>query len=150
MNKDYNFNEVPAQTCRSIFKPRSKHKKTKTKTKKIRRNRGCGGSLGGMVCLFRGVGDVAVLDAEDDVGVGAAAGALLGERAALQGGRQAGHRAVARPPRLAVVVRLPVALGARAMPHHLIRPAEGERGREIEGERERLKGNQVNQYSVNQ
>ncbi len=36
------------------------------------------------VCLSPGVADVAVLDAQHDVGAGAAAGALLKQTAALQ------------------------------------------------------------------
>ena len=39
--------------------------------------------------LFFGVGDVAVLDAEDDVGAGAATGGLLEKLLGVQGGGQA-------------------------------------------------------------
>lgn len=74
------------------------------------------------VDLFFGRGHEGVLDAEDDVRAGAAAGALLQEVAALQRGRQTGHGAVACPPRFTVVVHLPMALTARPVPDHFLRP----------------------------
>lgn len=78
--------------------------------------------------LFFGLRGEGVLDAEHDVGAGAAAGRLLQEVAALERGRQARHRVVAHPPRFTVVVRLPVALFVGAMPDHLLRPGRGEGG----------------------
>lgn len=56
------------------------------------------------VCLSPGVADVAVLDTQNNVGAGTAAGALLEQTAALQRGRHAGQRLVAYAPRLAEAV----------------------------------------------
>lgn len=79
--------------------------------------------------LFFGLRE-GVLDAEHDVGAGAAAGRLLQEVAAGERRRQARHRAVAHPPRFTVVVRLPVALVVGAVPDHFLRPGEREAGRQ--------------------
>ncbi len=65
-----------------------------------------------VVCLSLGVADVTVLDAEHNVGAGAAAGALLEQTAALQRRRHAGDRLVAHTPRLTEAVNLPLP-GAR-------------------------------------
>lgn len=78
--------------------------------------------------LFFGLRGEGVLDAEHDVGAGAAAGRLLQEVAALERRRQARHRAVAHPPRFTVVVRLPVALFVGAVPDHLLWPGRGRGG----------------------
>lgn len=72
-----------------------------------------------------------VLDAEDDVGAGAAAGRLLQEAAALQGRRQARHSVLARPPRFTVMIHLPVALFARSVPDHLLWPGGGTKNKQL-------------------
>lgn len=74
------------------------------------------------VCLSLGVADVAVLDAQHNVGAGAAAGALLQQVAALQGRRHAAQRPVADAPRLAEVVDVALTLVGRPVPHHLLWP----------------------------
>lgn len=79
-------------------------------------------------CLFFGLRGEGVLDAQHDVGAGAAAGRLLQEVAARERRRQARHRAVAHPPRFTVVVRLPVALFVGAVPDHLVRPGRSRGG----------------------
>ena len=70
------------------------------------------------------LGNGAVLDAQHYVGAGAAAGCLLKELAGLQGGGQACHCPVACPPRLTVVVCLPLTPRAGAVPDHLLWPKE--------------------------
>lgn len=52
--------------------------------------------------------DVAVLDAQNNVGAGAAAGALLEQAAALQRRRHAGHRLHTHTPRLTEAVDVPL------------------------------------------
>lgn len=79
------------------------------------------------VDLFFGRRHEGVLDAEDDVRAGAAAGGLLQKVAALQRGRQSGHGVVASPPRFTVVVHLPMALTARPVPDHFLRPGGGKK-----------------------
>lgn len=74
--------------------------------------------------LFLGLCHIAVLDAQHDVGTGAAAGGLLEELASLQRRGQACHCTVAGPPCLTVVIRLPVTPAIGAMPDHLLRPTE--------------------------
>lgn len=60
------------------------------------------------------------------MGVGATAGVPLQEAAALQVRRQPRHGLLARPPRFAVVVRLPVTFVARAVPQHFVGPGEAQ------------------------
>lgn len=72
--------------------------------------------------LFLGLRHVAVLDAQHDVGTGAAAGGLLEELASLQRRGQACHRTVSGPPRLTVVIRLSVTPATGPMPDHLLWP----------------------------
>lgn len=72
--------------------------------------------------LFLGLCHVAVLDAQHDVGAGAAAGGLLEELTSLQGRGQACDSAVSGPPCLAVVIRLPVTPAIRSVPNHLLWP----------------------------
>lgn len=72
--------------------------------------------------LFFGLWYEGVLDAENDVGAGAAAGRLLQEEATLEGRGQAGHRSVAGSPGFTVVVGLSLAMDVWAVPHHLLRP----------------------------
>lgn len=74
------------------------------------------------VRLSLGVVDVAVLDAEHDVGAGAAAGGLLIQGAALQRRGHPRHRPVADSPRLAVAVKVPLTPAGGPVPHHLLRP----------------------------
>lgn len=89
-----------------------------------------------MVDLFFGRGHEGVLDAEHDVGARAAAGGLLQEVAALQRGCQTRHGAVASTPRFAVVLHLPVALTARPVPDHFLRP-KGEQQQRDQKEKQR-------------
>lgn len=72
--------------------------------------------------LFFGLWYEGVLDAENDVGAGAAAGRLLQEEATLEGRGQAGHRSVAGSPGFTVVVGLSLAMDVWAVPHHLLWP----------------------------
>lgn len=74
--------------------------------------------------LFFGLRCVGVLDAEDDVGAGAATGGLLQKVAALQWRCQTSHSAVACPPCFTVVVWLSVALVAWSMPDHFLWPGD--------------------------
>lgn len=73
--------------------------------------------------LFLGLYHVAVLDAQHDEWAGAAAGGLLEELASLQRWGQACHCTVSGPPRLTVVIRLPVTPAAGPVPDHLLWPA---------------------------
>lgn len=66
--------------------------------------------------------DIAVLDTQHNVVVGAAAWGLVEELAGLQRGRHARHGTVTGPPRLTVVVRLAMAPAARAVPDHFLWP----------------------------
>lgn len=71
--------------------------------------------------------DVAVLDAQNRVRAGASAGALLQEAAAaVKRRRHATLHVVARAPGLAEALRLPLAAVGRAVPQHLLRPAQRE------------------------
>lgn len=73
--------------------------------------------------LSLGAPCVAVLDAEHDVGAGAAAGALLEKMAAvLQGRGHACQHLLTHTPRLTEVVHLTVPFGGGAMPQLLLRP----------------------------
>lgn len=72
--------------------------------------------------LFFGLWYEGVLDAENDVGAGAAAGGLLQEEATLEGRGQAGHRSVAGSPGFTVVVGLSLSMDVWAVPHHLLWP----------------------------
>lgn len=73
--------------------------------------------------------DVAVLDAQDGVGAGAAARALLQEvAAAVKRRRQAALRLLAGAPGLAEALRVALPPAGGAVPQHLLRP--GQRGTE--------------------
>lgn len=74
-------------------------------------------------CLSPGVAG-AVLDAQHDVGAGAAAGALLQQTATLQRRRHAGQRLFAHAPRLAEAVDVPLASASRPVPDHLLWPVK--------------------------
>lgn len=71
--------------------------------------------------------DVAVLDAQNCVGAGAAARALLQEAAAAgKRRRHAALRLLARTPGLAEALRVPLPAAAGAVPQHLLRPEQTE------------------------
>lgn len=72
--------------------------------------------------LFFGVCDIAVLNAQHNVGLRAATWRLLEKPPGPQRRCQAGHPLVRRSPSFTVVICLPVAPGARAVPNHLLRP----------------------------
>lgn len=72
--------------------------------------------------LSPGVADVAVLNAEHHVGVGAAAGGLLEQSAALQRGRHARLPLVTRTPRLAEASGLLPPFAGGPVPYHLVWP----------------------------
>lgn len=75
----------------------------------------------GRLSLFGG-GHEAVLDAEHNKGVLAAAGCLLQQFSRGQRGGLAADPALLRPPRLAVALGQAPALGIRAVPDALLRP----------------------------
>lgn len=71
--------------------------------------------------------DVAVLDAQNGVGAGAAARALLEEAAAaVKRRRHAVLRVLARTPGLAKALGVPLPATGRAVPQHLLRPEQRE------------------------
>lgn len=79
--------------------------------------------------LSPGVADVAVLDAQNDVGAGAAARMLLQEAvAAVKRRRQAALRLPAWAPGLAEALGVALPPAGGAVPQHLVRPDQ--RGRE--------------------
>lgn len=65
---------------------------------------------------------VAVLDAQNDIGAGAAAGALLQEAATPQGRRYSGQGLLAHPPCLTVAVNVALARAGGSVPDHLLWP----------------------------
>lgn len=90
--------------------------------------------------LFFGLWYEGVLDAENDVGAGAAAGGLLQEEATLEGRGQAGHRSVAGSPGFTVVVGLSLSMDVWAVPHHLLWPgAKKKKNNEQRGKKQKRK-----------